>query len=431
MPVTARSSIVFPPASPVHLDIARARLLRAFLAAGLLFMLVPGTFLGVMNLFQISSREGASLVSAGWIQAHGHAQIFGWIGTFMIGIGFYSVPSSAWRGGRFGGAWLVWALWITGVTFRWIGTVQEWQWRTLLPVSAMLEWTAFLHFVRTVAAHRPTPGRTRAAGASPLWIVGALMGTLGWVVALTLNVWMSVSLARDGAGPVVPHAWNQHWLTLLTWGIFAPFIWSFSARWLPILLGVQGFRAPAFVGAVLLAAVGVLAMWAGHSLTATLVLAGAAVLAVIALRLFEPAVAAPRTRGADAWYPAFVRIAYAWSLIAAALAVAAVRWDVSGGFWGASRHAFTVGFASAMVFVVGQRLLPAFAGTRPLWSPRLMRVSLTLLAIGCAMRVLAEPLAYQWGHPWAWHVLPCSAVLEMSAVTAFSVNLYRTLWGHP
>src|SRR5262245_61323217 len=35
----------------------RSRVLLAFISAGLLFMLVPGTFLGVWNLVQISSRE--------------------------------------------------------------------------------------------------------------------------------------------------------------------------------------------------------------------------------------------------------------------------------------------------------------------------------------------------------------------------------------
>ena len=32
-----------------------------------------------------------------WIQAHGHAQVLGWIGSFILGIGFYSIPKL--RGG--------------------------------------------------------------------------------------------------------------------------------------------------------------------------------------------------------------------------------------------------------------------------------------------------------------------------------------------
>jgi hypothetical protein len=46
-------------------------------------------------------------------------------------------------------------------------------------------------------------------------------------------------------------------------------------------------------------------------------------------------------------------MAYGWLLVAATLGVAANRWDVSGGIWGASRHALTVGFISVMIVCVG------------------------------------------------------------------------------
>src|ERR1043166_1042511 len=69
-----------------------SRLLTLYICTGLAFMLLPGTFLGVWNLIAISTRQSTQTVSSAWIQAHGHAQIFGWIGTFILGIGFYSIP---------------------------------------------------------------------------------------------------------------------------------------------------------------------------------------------------------------------------------------------------------------------------------------------------------------------------------------------------
>lgn len=69
-----------------------SRLLMTYIVAGIIFMLLPGTFLGVWNLIKISSREAAESISPAWIQAHGHAQLFGWVGTFILGIGFYSIP---------------------------------------------------------------------------------------------------------------------------------------------------------------------------------------------------------------------------------------------------------------------------------------------------------------------------------------------------
>jgi len=70
-------------------ETALSQLLMAYIGTGLVFMLLPGTFLGVWNLISISSHKAAEAISPAWIQAHGQAQIFGWIGRFILGIGFY------------------------------------------------------------------------------------------------------------------------------------------------------------------------------------------------------------------------------------------------------------------------------------------------------------------------------------------------------
>ena len=62
-----------------------SRLLMLYISTGLVFMLLPGTFLGVWNLVAISRHRSADFVSPAWIQAHGHAQIFGWDGFFKRG----------------------------------------------------------------------------------------------------------------------------------------------------------------------------------------------------------------------------------------------------------------------------------------------------------------------------------------------------------
>jgi hypothetical protein len=62
-----------------------SRLLILYICTGLAFMLLPGTFLGVWNRITISTRRSAQTVSPAWIQAHRHAQIVGWIGTFILG----------------------------------------------------------------------------------------------------------------------------------------------------------------------------------------------------------------------------------------------------------------------------------------------------------------------------------------------------------
>src|SRR5438046_8741668 len=129
-----------------------SRLLMTFIVTGLIFVLLPGTFLGVWNLIKISSREAVISVAPAWIQAHGHAQLFGWVGTFILGIGFYSIPKLrklkpfALREG-----WLCLAMWIVGVTSRWFANIYTWHWRVLLPLLvafALVDFFVFFSHVK-------------------------------------------------------------------------------------------------------------------------------------------------------------------------------------------------------------------------------------------------------------------------------------------
>ena len=68
----------------------RSLMLRAWIGSGLFFMALPGTLLGFSNLMAISAHHGSGTLPAAWMEGHGHAQMFGWIGSFILGIGFYS-----------------------------------------------------------------------------------------------------------------------------------------------------------------------------------------------------------------------------------------------------------------------------------------------------------------------------------------------------
>jgi uncharacterized protein involved in response to NO len=406
-------------------EIALSRLVMAYISAGLVFMLLPGTFLGVWNLIQISGRASVAAISPAWIQAHGHAQVFGWIGSFILGIGFYSVPKLRGTAKKeVALAWACWAMWTLGVTLRWFTTAYGWEWRALLPVSALLELVAFAIFFRVVSQHRPEAAAGKR-GLDP-WVWVVISGAIGLFLMLAINFGASVYLALRGASPAFPHGFDQRYLTLIGWGFLVPFVWGFSAKWLPVFLGLQPTRARLLLAAVALNYAGILLTFAGQGAPATAIFVVSTLLAIAALRVFEPSRQEAKTRGVHASFPFFVRLSYGWLLVASLLGVAAARWDVSGGIWGASRHALTVGFVAVMVFCVGQRILPAFAGMRLLWSTKLMFAGLLLLVAGCTLRVSCEVLAYQGYANWAWHVLPVSAILELSGVTAFAMNLFGT-----
>ena len=406
-----------------------SRLLMLYIATGLVFMLLPGTFLGVWNLLAISSRHAANSVSAGWIQAHGHAQIFGWIGTFILGIGFYSIPKLR-RMNPFAlrAAWVCWVLWTLGVSLRWLTGVYEWQWRVVLPVSAALELLAFAIFFHSVSGHRP-----QDSGKQKLdeWVGVVIVAAVGLLLTLVVNLGAAFFLAYRGVSPDLPTEFDQRFLVLETWGFLVPFVWGFSAKWLPVFLGLRAVRGRVLLLAVAVNSVGVIAAMTGWMRPAVLLLLGGIIVAVWALRFFERTQQPAKVKGVHATFPVFVRLAYVWAIIAAALGIWANAVEGSHGIWGASRHALTVGFLATMVFSVGPRILPAFSGMRLLFSTKLMFLSLLLLGTGCLLRVSSEILAYQGFAGWAWSWLPVSAVVEMTAVTIFAINLLVTFMSRP
>jgi uncharacterized protein involved in response to NO len=406
-----------------------SRLLMLYISTGLIFMLLPGTFLGVWNLIAISSRRSADSVSPAWIQAHGHAQIFGWIGTFILGIGFYSIPKlrrmksfALWT------VWSSWALWTSGVTLRWLTSAYQWHWRVLLPLSATLEVAAFAIFFRTVSGHRP-----QDSGKEKLdeWVFVVMAGSVGLLLTLLLNFGASLFLALRGTSPELAPDFDQRFLVLQTWGFLVVFVWGFSAKWLPVFLGLRPIHGRVLLSAVGLNAAGVLTALAGLMVTAVFLLFAGIVTAVYALRLFELPQRPAKIKGVHASFPVFVRLAYAWALIAASLGIWAATVANSHGIWGASRHALTVGFLAMMVFAVAQRVLPAFSGMRMLFSTKLMFLAMLTLTVGCLLRVSSEILAYQGFARWAWSWLPVSALTEMTAVTLFAVNLFATFIQQP
>lgn len=410
---------------------ALSRIVMLFISTGIIFMLLPGTFLGVWNLLSISGKHAADSISASWIQAHGHAQVFGWIGTFILGIGFYSIPRL--RSGQvlaLREARVCWALWTTGVTARWAANVYLWHWRVLLPASAALELAAFLIFFRAVSTHKSVE-QPQDQPKFERWILVVVAGTVGLLATLAINFGGCIWAARYASSPAFLPGFDQRFLVLMAWGFMVPFVWGFSARWLPTFIGI---RKPCERGLLLILAAnstGVILAQFGFFRIAVIALMLGAILSNIALRVQSRALQPAKTKGVHASFPHFIRLAYVWLLVAAALGVWAAFTRNPDGIWGASRHALTVGFIATMVFAIGQRVLPAFSGMRLLYSPRMMGASLYVLTAGCAMRVTAEVLAYQEIAQSAWKVLPISAITELTGVTLFAVNLVMTFRSKP
>jgi hypothetical protein len=413
---------------------ALQKLVTAFICTGLVFLVLPGTFLGVWNLIAISDQQAAHSLSPSWIQAHGQAQIFGWIGAFVIGIGFYSLskmgklmPFAISRG------WQSWVLWTAGVSAYWVTGVYGWQWRVMLPLSVALELAGFLIFFLTVRQHKSQHAPDGSGKPRPLevWMRLVIASTMAFLASLLLSLGAAFYVSLRGTTPAMPPAVDERFLLLAAWGFLVVSVWGFNARWLPIFIGLQQPNEKGLLTALGTLTAGLVAGMAGAFTVCALFLVAASVLAIRALHIFRKNVQPPKLQGIHPSFPYFVRGAYVWLLLSAVLGVCASLFDTNGGIVGASRHALTVGFLATMVFSIGQRILPAFCGMHVLFSKRLMFASLFLLTTGCLLRVASEIPAYEHNVALAWQVLPVSAVIEMAAVVFFAANLIVTFLRPP
>ena len=70
-------------------------------------------------------------------------------------------------------------------SLRWITSVYGWQWRTLLPLSAVLEVAAFAIFFRAVSQHRAAGGESTRV--EP-WVLVVIAASTGFALTLTMNL---------------------------------------------------------------------------------------------------------------------------------------------------------------------------------------------------------------------------------------------------
>ncbi len=400
-----------------------ARALAAFILAGLAFLALPGTFLGVWNLIVISEHRAATAARTAWIQAHGHAQLFGWVGSFILGISLYVLPKFRGRAlKKFGMVWAVWVLWTAGVAWRWWVGIGAREWRVGLVGSAILELVAYVLTQRVLVF---TGGSTRKKPndlGSWLGICG--FGALG--VALIVNLGVCVELALRGSAPVFPPPLDRTFLLIALWGFVVSVAWGYSTRFVTIFLGLKTplHRAARWLSIGIVALV--TTALAQQFLFSDLLALALTIYAVWAVRIFRASARPAKLIGVYRHYPAFIRLAYVWLVIGGALGVAADFAPSITGLGGASRHAITVGFVATLIFALAPRILPSFLNGRELYSTRIMAMSLWLLSLGCILRVVSEAVAYSAGGQ-LWSVLPLSAFLELAAVIAFVINLAATL----
>ena len=395
-------------------------LIGATAAAALL-----GTPLGLLLGYWSGTGQLASVPWAGLVQAHGQLQLYGWLGLAILGVTFHAMAhlfQTAAPPARL--TWVVLGLQLTGVLLRLAAPFAPWEANTPLTASAWLTVASSLAllgaFGVTMEAHLRTMPRRSASRRAPAVLPRFLLSGLAlWALALLVNLDGAAQAVRVGtAGAGALDATHDALVVAMTSGGLAMVALGMSLRvvvgWLdlpaPDLRRAAGVWAP-LVGGTLLRALrpgvealspeaGSLLAVAGNALWA-----GAVLWYVPSLRgLWSPN--AVRSGGgvrgeADPPLARFVRLAYGWLVVAAALALleaGLVVLDVPSGASAvadAGRHALLFGFLGVLTAGLSGRLPTAFleVGERGVRASRAAyAAAFWCLVVATAARV-AAPLA--------------------------------------
>ena len=397
---------------------------------------------------------GAALglpVQAWWlagVQAHGHAQLVGWGGLMVLGVGLHFLPRL--RGVALARpTWRPWALRLlaSGLLLRILGQPGAALLASDHPLYAPLVWLglglsgllelggALATFVMMAEAHRrgPPPDERPAFRQIQPLLTGAFLALL---LGLALNALLGLEAALARRPVLTAH--DLIVVDVLLVGFLVPISVAVSARFFPLYLGLRpaSARGLRVTLGLLLAGVGgrVLAM----SMPAVQAVAdGLVALGLLGAiwSLFQrhpglPGAPLPQPAPPYEWAPTglvrrqppsagqarrpapaasaarlLLRSAYWWLLVGAVLAL----WRALAGVGGwspppdAERHALGVGFVTLLIMGMGTLLLPGFlGGAAPAW-PVALTVGLGNLA--AALRV--GPVLLGWLAPgWLPGTLP-------------------------
>jgi len=409
---------------------------RRFLKAGIAVVLT----VGALSLFQLAlGHELLQPRMLPAIHAHAHAMIFGWIGLFVMGFAYQSFPrfkyTTLWRPGL---ANLSFYLMVAGIAAR--IAAELWQpamsGLVLGAASALAEIAAVTLFLTIIL--RTARQSVEAPNRYERFIIGAFV----WFLIQTVldAGFFFANATAAGPGQLVHRIalFDAPLRDVQLLGFAALIIAGVSQRFVPV---VYGLGAPArdrqrlifllIHASLILDVVSYVAMLTTGRLyfAGTLELAYILMLVWPVLLVRQLRILSRSTHPDRSWK--FIRASYVWLLITMAMMPFFMIYsDLTGqafshAYWGAHRHAFTVGFVSLMIVGVGSRVVPILAGLdssriTSLWGPFIM------VNVGCAGRVVFQILTDFFPRV-AYPLLGLTGFVEFGALAWWGVGLWRLM----
>jgi hypothetical protein len=415
---------------------------RRYFLGGILVVLSAGATWGAWLLWTIAVSGSFQSIPINAINAHGEAQIFGWVGLFIMGFAYQAFPRLWQTDLRV--TWLAacaFALMIAGLIVRTIAITAAGAW-LFAPALALFGGTLQLIAVGIFTSQIALTFICSGARLEPY--VGFVVTALCWFVVSTIvsvwHTWNTMTVQSVDALVWYIATYQSPLRDMQIHGLALFMILGVSQRMLPALYEVPrtperrgwlalGLLITGVLGEVLLFLLG---RWTGHrGLTAFLLvpwvmLASGCALIVLPWRPWRPFQVHDRSAK-------FVRASYAWlgiSLVMLLLSPAylyAYRYlgapraiPFSHAYAGAIRHAITVGFISLMIMGFAAKVVATLNGVDQrtlsnLWGPFL------LVNVGCLLRVVMQALT-DWS-PGVHRLLGISGTLEVAGLAWWGLGV--------
>jgi len=423
-----------PAARPLAPSVADT-IYRRFFITGIIVILTAGATWGAWLLWRIAVGGSFTGISIHDVNAHGHAQIFGWVALFIMGFAYQAFPR-IWHTDLAAPRLAVAAflLMLAGLVARTAGMTLAESWSAALSAAMLggaMEIAAVLIFAGQILL------TFRRSGARLEPYVGFVIAALGFFIAMTVMcVWHTFNTmsatSRDALLWYVA-TYQAPLRDIQIHGLAMFMILGVSLRMLPALFGVSAIRpARAWwaLGILLTAVLGEFALFIAYRWTMNHALAAALLIPWLMLTIGVAMIALPW----KLWRPLpesdrsgkFVRAAYAWLGISLIMLLLLPAYQALSGiafshaFYGAIRHAITVGFISLMIMGFAAKVVPTLNGidTRtlsPLWGPFI------LINVGCFLRVFLQTLTDFV--PGAFALVGISGTLEVAALAWWGAGL--------
>lgn len=417
---------------------------RPFFLAGIATVLTLGCMWGAINLLTIGLNKSFSSVAYSWVLAHGHAMVFGFVGLFIMGFAYQAFPrfkhTSLWRPRL---AFSALPLMIAGIALQTIAHL-------LSPPSLTLEILAASIQLISIAIFSLTITMTARLANKPESYDRFVYASLGWfLLAAILNPVIFKLFELPGSREELLFnlaTYNIPYRDVQLLGIAVMMILGVSLRFLPHAYGMRepsrgwqtflfwGLNGSLLAGIVLF----VVGMTDGNhwllmmQWLTTITLLVMAIVTPFQYRLFGAVPESERDRSLK-----FIRAAYVWFIVATAMLVFTPVYNFgiympltgshvpfSHAFFGAYRHALTVGFIMMMIVGVSSKVVPTLSGVdmrraRSLWPAFL------LLNLGNLTRVSFQ-IATDFS-PAAYKVMGVSGFIEVVGLTLWGYELFSNM----